>query len=38
MTGSERIPRQLGQDQNPPAVPADQTLPTQEPGTRPPVP
>jgi hypothetical protein len=26
------------QDQNPPVVPASQTLPTQEPGTRPPVP
>jgi phospholipase C len=26
------------QDQNPPVVPTDQTLPTQEPGTRPPVP
>jgi phospholipase C len=26
------------QDQNPPVVPADQTLPSQEPGTRPPVP
>jgi phospholipase C len=26
------------QDQNPPVVPKNQTLPTQEPGTRPPVP
>jgi hypothetical protein len=26
------------QDQNNPVVPADQTLPTQEPGTRPPTP